>query len=170
MSGNILDRINAAKSNYYDQNQKNSFFKNKQKFDCATQIMNNLNETEVFKQIFVFSDDTISFNYALFKTIAHPDLYDRMADFIFQNVHILLSEYPNYNLNLYCAGITVSGLDRYKEFVQVISNKGLKNGANLLQKLNNIYAFNPPSFLDNAVSIICSIIVMDLTKKIHIVK
>lgn len=170
MSDNILDRINSAKSNYYSENQKNSFFKNNQKFDCARKIMSNVNEKEIFQRVFHFQNNKIRFDYTLFKTVAHPELYDRMADFIFENTLILLSMYGSYDLDIYASGVTVSGLDRYKDFVQVISAKGLKNGANLLQRLNKVYIYNPPSFLDNAIKLITSIIVVDVTQKIVIIK
>ena len=49
----ILNKINGAKEQFYSGNQKNSFFKKQQKFDCATSIMSNLNETEVLSNVFI---------------------------------------------------------------------------------------------------------------------
>ena len=62
----ILIKIQAAKSDFYMSNQKNVLFKKNQKFDCATNVMEGLDENEVFNRIFMTRNNEFVFNYAVF--------------------------------------------------------------------------------------------------------
>ena len=42
MDADILKKIELARNEYYTENQKNTFFKKQQKFDCAETITNNI--------------------------------------------------------------------------------------------------------------------------------
>ena len=77
----ILKKINGAKQDFYQSNQKNILFKNKQKFDCAASIMSNINEEEVFKNIIQIENDFLIMNYPVFKLVANPSNYEKMAHF-----------------------------------------------------------------------------------------
>ena len=165
----ILNKINGAKEQFYNQNQKNSFFKKQQKFDCALSIMSNLNETEVFSNIFVVRDDIIVFNYPVFKTIAHPDLYLRMTDYVFAITNNLNNTYGKFKVYIISTGVTISAIERYKDFVRVLSNKGLEIGAGLLTKMVHVQIYNPPSFVDHALKVIIPIVDESLWNKIIIV-
>lgn len=165
----ILNKINGAKEQFYSGNPKNSFFKKQQKFDCATSIMSSLNETEVLSNVFIVKDDIIIFNYPVFKTVAHPDLYLRMAEYIFTISTNLIDTYGTYKLYILCTGITVSAIERYKEFVSVVSKKGLENGKGLLNKMDSIQIHNPPSFIDNSLKILIPLVDNNLWSKIRII-
>lgn len=165
----ILNKINGAKEQFYSGNQKNSFFKKQQKFDCATSIMSNLNVTEVLSNVFVVKDDIIIFNYPVFKTIAHPDLYIQISEYLFSISTNLIDTYGTYKLYIICTGITVSAIERYKDFVSVISKKGLENGKGLLSKMVSIQIYNPPSFVDYGLKVIIPLVDNNLWNKISII-
>ena len=46
----IMNKINSLKTEYYLENKKNIIFKNNQKFDCATTIVQNINKTEFIRK------------------------------------------------------------------------------------------------------------------------
>jgi len=165
----ILKKINGAKEQFYSSNQKNSFFKNQQKFNCANSIMSSLNQTEVFSNIFMVKDDVLLFNYPVFKTVAHPNLYLSMAEYMFEISLNLIDKYGFYNLYINCSGITVSAIDRYKDFVSVASKKGLEDGRGLLSKINIIQIHNPPSFVDYGLKVLIPIVDNNLCNKIQII-
>ena len=165
----ILNKINGAKEQFYSGNPKNTFFKKQQKFDCAASIMSNLNETKVFSNIFIIKDDIIIFNYPVFKSVAHPDLYFRMAEYIFEISIKLIDTYGKYKLYILCTGITVSAIDRYKEFISVVSKKGLENGKGLLNNLESIQIHNSPSFIDHGLKVIIPLVDNSLWSKISII-
>jgi hypothetical protein len=165
----ILKKINSAKTDFYNDNQKNLFFKNKQKFDCAASIMTSFNEDEVFKNAFSVTDNIIIFNYPIFKLIANPEYYFKMAIYIFKITENILSVHSNYDIHLICTGVTISAIERYKEFVKVVSQTGLANGKNFLKSLNKISIINSPSFVDYGLKIIIPIVDLSLWNKIILV-
>jgi len=164
----ILMKINAAKSEFYASNQKNVLFKKNQKFDCANNIMEGLDENEVFSRIFPTKCNEFMFNYQVFKTVAHPELYERMGEFMFKTAKHLINTYGKYNLILDCTGITVSGIERYKDFVSTVSKQGLKRGEDLLQSMEKIYVYNPPSFINYGVQVLVPLVDPALNQKIVI--
>jgi hypothetical protein len=165
----ILMKINEAKNNFYVSNTKNTFLKNNQKFHCATQVMSQIDETEVFKRVFPTNCNQFMFNYALFKTVAHPNIYERMGEHMFQTAKQLIAQYGTYDLIFDCAGITVSGIERYKNFVSMVANLGLQRGENLLKSMNKIYVHNPPSFLNYGLQILIPLVDPSLSEKIVII-
>ena len=165
----ILMKIQAAKSDFYASNQKNVLFKKNQKFDCATNVMEGLDENEVFNRIFMTRNNEFVFNYAVFKTVAHPELYERMGEHMFKTAKRLIDTYGKYNLILDCNGITVSGIERYKDFVSTVSQQGLKRGANLLQSMEKIYIYNPPSFVNYGMQVLIPLVDPTLGQKIVLI-
>jgi hypothetical protein len=154
----ILRKINGAKQDFYQSNQKNILFKNKQKFECAASIMSNINEEEVFKNIVIIENDFLIMNYPVFKLVANPSNYERMASYIFKCTDEILLTNEIYNVRLITTGLTISAVERYKDFFKLVSSIGLKNGKGFLKKLDKIYIVDCPSFADYALNIIVPII------------
>ena len=154
----ILKKINGAKQEFYQSNQKNILFKNKQKFDCAASIMSNINEEEVFKNIVMIENDFLIMNYPVFKLVANPSNYEKLANYIFKCTDEILLTNEIYNVKLITTGLTISAVERYKDFFKLVSSIGLKNGKGFLKKLDKIYVVDCPSFADYALNIIVPII------------
>ena len=165
----ILQKINSAKEQFYSDNQKNTFFKKQQKFDCASSVMSGLNEMEVFANVFMVKENSIVFNYPVFKTVANPYYYEKMADYLFLISSQIIDSHGFYNIVVYCTGITISAVERYKEFVITVSKRGLNNSKGLLSKLNLVYIYNPPSFVDHGLKILIPLVDNNLWNKINIV-
>lgn len=166
----IMSKINSAKEQFYSDNHKNMFFKKQQKFDCATSVMSGLNENDVFANVFSVKDDIIFFNYPVFKTVAHPEYYSKMADYLFFASSNLIATYGSYRIFVNCDGVTISAIERYKDFVSVVSKRGLINDKGLLAKLNVVNICNPPSFVDHGLKIIIPLVDINLWSKICIVQ
>ena len=164
----ILQKINSAKEQFYSETPKNTFFKKQQKFDCASSVMSGLNEADVFSNIFIVKDDAILFNYPVFKTVANPEYYDKMADYLFDISSRIIQTYGSYTILVNCTSVTISAIERYKDFVSVVSKKGLANNKGLLIKLNSVHIFNPPSFVDHGLKILVPLVDNSLWDKIKI--
>ena len=145
----ILEKINALKGEYYSTNKKNILFKNDQKFDCANTIVQNMNMTELFNSIIQINNNEFLCNYSLFKTIINPTIYMDFIEFIFQINDKILQIYPTYNLYIDLKGLTMTGVERYKDFISLLSKEGQRNGKNFLQRLNHVYLTNPPFMIAN---------------------
>ena len=46
-------------------------------------------------------------------------------------------------------GLTMTGVERYKGFITLLSDEGKKNGKNFLLKLSHVYIINPPFMVAN---------------------
>jgi hypothetical protein len=46
-------------------------------------------------------------------------------------------------------GLTMTAVERYKDFVSLLSEQGKVNGKNFLEKLNHVYIVNPPFMISN---------------------
>jgi hypothetical protein len=141
---NILQKIEALKSEYYNTNSKNILFKNSQKFDCAESIVQNIDLTKLFQTIIQIQGNQMHFNYNVFKTVIHPSIYMDFINYIFQINEQILQVCSTYDVIVDFKGLTMTGVERYKDFVSLLSDQGKLNGKNFLQKLNCVYITNPP--------------------------
>ena len=155
---NILNRINAVKKEYYEEKPKNLLFKKQQKFDCADSVTKNIDINTILPFIFKADGDTIFFNYNVFKIIASPTVYLTMANYLFTVTEQIIGTYSCYNLNVDLTGLTMSAIERYREFLVIVSGEGLRNGKGLLKHLKLIHVHNPPSFVEYLCSIVIPIV------------
>jgi hypothetical protein len=147
---NILNKINAMKNDYYTANTKNLLFKNKQKFDCAQQILQNIDLETLFRTIIrVVDQNKIHFDYNVFKTVMNPSIYMDLIYFIFQVNDKILEISNSYDVFIDMKGLTMTGVERYKDFISLLSEQGKVNGKNFLEKLNHVYIVNPPFMISN---------------------
>ena len=142
---NILNKINSMKSDYYSANSKNILFKNQQKFDCAQSIIQNIDLNALFNMIMkVTEQNHIHFNYSVFKTVMNPSIYMEFIYFIFKVNDDILKTCNSYEVYLDFKGLTMTGVERYKDFITLLSDQGKVNGKNFLEKLDHAYVINPP--------------------------
>jgi hypothetical protein len=165
----LLEKIQKAKQEYYSENQKNVFFKNKQKIECASQVVQQIDMNIVFEQIINFKDNYIIFNYPIFKLVANPSIYLELANRIFFITGEILNKYPKYNVLVNLQGITISAFERYKDFVKLVSSEGFKNGNNFLKSLDKIYIENPPSIAETGFKIIQPFLDSIITERIIVI-
>lgn len=148
-SNSILEKIDSLKNNYYTENKKNTFFKNNQKFDCANTIVQQMNKTDLFNSIILINENQLLVNYTMFKTIIHPDIYMDLIHFIFQQNDTILQTNGMYDVIIDLKGLTMTGVERYKDFITTLSLEGQRNGKNFLQKLGQVRIVNPPFMISN---------------------
>jgi hypothetical protein len=158
MDADILKKIESARNEYYTENQKNIFFKKQQKFDCAETITNNIDIDAIMPFIFKVEQNTIKINYNIFKSVASPVIYMKMATYLLQLTEAIINTYSTYNLHVDLAGLTMSAIERYRGFVSLVSGEGLKNGKGLLKHLEFVHVFNPPTFVEYLCSIVIPIV------------
>jgi hypothetical protein len=146
----ILNKINAIKTRYYLANTKHMLFKNEQKFDCAKTIVDNMDLNLLFNSIIqIRGTNELHFNYTVFKTVVNPSIYNDLISFIFKTNDHILETCSSYTVYIDVKGLTMTGVERYKDFVVLLSDQGKINGKNFLEKLTNVYIVNPPFMISN---------------------
>ena len=148
-SDDIMNKINSLKNDYYSENKKNLLFKNGQKFDCANTIVQNMNKADLFNSILRHEENRLVFNYSMFKTIIHPAIYIDFIYYIFEVNEDILATHTTYDVIVDVKGLTMTGVERYKDFISVLSLEGHKNKKNFLQKLGQVKIVNPPFMITN---------------------
>jgi len=147
---NILDKIHAMKSDYYSANSKNMLFKNQQKFDCAQSIIQQVDLNELFATIIrVNEQNQIHVNYSIFKTVMNPSIYMEFIYYIFRVNSMILETCSSYVVYIDLKGLTMTGVERYKDFISLLSEQGKVNGMNFLEKLEHVFILNPPFMISN---------------------
>jgi len=147
---NILDKIHAMKSDYYSANSKNMLFKNQQKFDCAQSIIQKVDLNELFATIIRVNElNQIHVNYSIFKTVMNPSIYMEFIYYIFRVNSIILETCSSYVVYIDFKGLTMTGVERYKGFISLLSEQGKVNGMNFLDKLEHVFVLNPPFMISN---------------------
>ena len=121
---NILNLINAVKKEYYDEKPKNLLFKKQQKFDCADSVTKNIDINAILPFIFRAEGDTIFFNYSVFKVVASPSIYLTMANYLFSITEQVIGANSSYNLSVDMTGLTMSAIERYRDFDVTVSSEG----------------------------------------------
>lgn len=165
-SNDILEKINSLKNDYYTENKKNTFFKNNQKFDCANTIVQQMNKMELFNSIIRIDGNRLLVSYSMFKTIIHPDIYLDLIHFIFQQNDTILHTHAMYDVVVDLKGLTMTGVERYKGFISLLSDEGQRNGKNFLQKLQKITIINPPFMVANVGKILLPLMDKSVKEKI----
>ena len=148
-SSDILEKINSLKKEFYSENKKNILFKNQQKFDCANIIVQTMDLDVLFNSIIEVKDNSFFFNYNMFKAIITPIVYMKFISFIFEMNAKTLKDYLTYDVIVDCKGLTMTGVERYKDFISLLSLQGQKNEQNFLQKVTRIVIINPPFMISN---------------------
>jgi hypothetical protein len=149
-SDSILDKIDAIKNDFYSTNKKNILFKNQQKFECAESIIQNIDLNMLFNTVICVNENNqMCFNYIVFKTIINPSVYMGLIQYIFKINEKILEVCTSYDVYIDLKGLTMTGVERYKDFVSLLSEQGKINGKNFLEKLNNVYLLNPPFMISN---------------------
>jgi hypothetical protein len=123
--------------------------KNQQKFDCANTIVQTIDLDVLFNTIIQVKENTFFFNYNIFKTIITPMVYMKFISFIFEINAKTLKDYLTYDVIVDCKGLTMTGVERYKDFISLLSLQGQKNEQNFLQKVTRIMIINPPFMVSN---------------------
>jgi hypothetical protein len=148
-SSDILEKINSLKKEFYSENKKNILFKNQQKFDCANTIFQTMDLDVLFNSIIEVKENTFFFNYNIFKAIITPIVYMKFISFIFEMNEKTLKNYSTYDVIVDCKGLTMTGVERYKDFISLLSFQGQQNEKNFLQKLTRIMIIHPPFMVSN---------------------
>jgi hypothetical protein len=164
----ILDKINALKADYYATNNKNIIFKKQQKFDLAHNIMQSIDLNSLFKTIVQISDNVMRINYGVFKTVMNPNLYENMVWYIFTACDTLVQQCGTFQITIDLKGLTMTGVERYKGFISMLSQAGLTNGKNYLKHIDKIRLENPPFMIANMGQILLPLVDPSVKDKIII--
>lgn len=164
----ILDKINALKADYYATNNKNMLFKKQQKFDLANSISQSIDLDTLFGSIIQVSKLTMKFNYGIFKTVMNPNMYESLVQYIFKASDALVNDSDTFHVILDLKGLTMTGVERYKGFVSMLSQAGITYGKDFLKHIDKMYIENPPFMISSMAQVLLPLVDKSVKDKIVI--
>ena len=157
MAENIKDKIQSVQDTYYQQNNKNIFFKKSQKKDCANKVIDEIGLNNLIEKTIYYQEGTnvIWLNYPVFKTFVTDDVCDKLTNYLIELLKYGKKYYNKVDIKVNLDGLTITGLERYKNVVEHSMNR-------LSDKYDSIIEtcilINAPSFTGQLISLFSNII------------
>lgn len=146
----IVNDITKLQEEYYKQNNKNTFLKKTQKYDCANIISQQLNFHVLFeKTLYVLKYGEIYFDYTIFKTYIHPEIFDDFLEYVNKISFEYIDVIPEYTLHLNFQTLSISAFERYWPLVKRIMNQFPVTG----NKMQKTYIYHTPTIVDHVMKV-----------------
>lgn len=150
-SATAATSVNDVQSEFFRSQPKNWLFnKRKQKDDCAAAVCMQMTPTALINATVytIPKSNQIYIDYSIFKSFAHPAIYCDIVDRIVQNFHDCSETYGSFDVHINLASLTVSGIERYREFIDTFITNCLQRNLEYSTKLNRMYLYNVPHILE----------------------
>lgn len=164
----IMTAIEELQQKYYKTNNKNTFFKKKQKYECADSVTNQIGLDIILNQcIYVFDNNKINIDYTIFKTFANPNNYHDIKVFLATTINKCIHKHKSFEIFINLDTLTISAIERHRNIIIGFAEHGQNNGYE--KYLTNMELSNTPSFITTTTSILSSFISPKVTElvKIH---
>jgi hypothetical protein len=135
---------------YSESGGKNIFFKNTQKYNCASHLTSKIPLQSMLERMCMVlpGDDCIYISYPTFKTFAHPDVFNEIISYILLHLDYLQNKRGRINVIMDLNGFSVSAAGRYMEFIKLLCNSCFGKNASYIDILNNFTVYNCPTVID----------------------
>ena len=98
-STDMMATIESLQEQYYKINNKNSFFKKTQKYECADLVTNKVGiDVMLEKCIYIFDNNKIYIDYPIFKTFANPNNYHDISVFLVNHINDCIKKYKKFEI------------------------------------------------------------------------
>jgi len=170
--GNITEKIKELQTKYYNKNGSYILFKNAQKIECATEIVNNIPINTLLNDTIYIVETTnqIYIKYEILKSFANPSVYTYIIDHISNLVQISITNHKSFELHINMNTFTITAANRYKELIQMFCEKALQTNSIYHTKLNKIYLYNYPAIIPVLTKLFSSFVDNSARGKVVMVK
>jgi len=168
----LENEIDKLKDEFYSSSSKNMFFKSKQKFECANQIMSKVPlETLLYKTCrYIPNEHLIYVDYTIFKSYATPEIFNLITDYIITVFSEFRQKYGHLTVAINLDTFTVSACDRYKTIIQIFCDKCFQQQNNFTQALRTFDIYNVPSTFETIKQIMTPFLLEEVKSKIRLYK
>ena len=146
-SNSLEKQLEEFRGNYYQNHQKNTFFKESQKNDCAKKLTQQFSLVHLLEKSIYSNKHVIFFNYPLIKTFMHPGIYSNVISYIDNMIEKLLQVYNVIDIHVDMDTFTMTAAQRYNDLIKTFCSKYLQNEERIKQ-FNTIYIQNSPSVIE----------------------
>lgn len=165
-----LEEIIKCKEEFYETTKKNLFFKKAQKRDCAELISNRFDIVELMNHTFwiIPNKNILYFDYRIFRLYGHPDNYKNIIENVIRFCIWCVSEYGNFVISVNLAAFTVSGAERYRDFILRFCEECMKDGVPYSDKLLAMNLYNIPNSVDQISRLLLPLIPLEVRPKLQL--
>ena len=145
-----------ARTKFYDDHRKNTFFKQSQKFECATQVSQMFNiEVLLAKTAYrIPNTNKIMLEYPLFKTYATPDNYIQIATYITDLFRTTILETGSYEVHVDMNSFSISACERYRPALCIFNDICMADTTPYSTSLVKLVIYNKPSMITQCLNLI----------------
>lgn len=149
-NSNLKNNLQQLQNEFYNNSNKNFFFKNKQKLDCAQNIGSQYDLDTLLHNTFVVIPNTnkIFMEYTIFKLFANPTNYNNIISHLYTLIKHCIDNYGNYEVHVNLDTFSVSSCHRYKDILKMYCNMCLNNETEFNIKLVKVSLYNIPNVFD----------------------
>ena len=150
MSQSLIDELNQMKSEFYSENGKNSFFKKKQKEECARRISAKYSIEQLAQATIYIIPNTnrVFFDYTIFKLFANPDNFTYLTEYIIYKFSTCIRDYGNFIVDFNLDTFTVSAAERYKDVVKAYCDACRSRDTDFVNLMISMNIYNTPSVME----------------------
>jgi hypothetical protein len=150
-NSNLKNDLQKLQNEFYNNSNKNIFFKNKQKLNCATNISSLCDFNTLCSNTFVIipNCNKIFMDYTVFKLYANPTNYNEIITYLCNLLQYCIDEYGNYEVHVNLDTFSVSSCHRYKDILQMYCDVCLNNSTDFNVKLIKVCLYNIPNVFDS---------------------
>ena len=172
LEDNITDKIKKLKTEYYNEKGSSILFKNAQKMECATEIINNIPIHTLLRETIFIVENTnqIYIKYEILKSFANPSVYTSIIDHISNLVQVSITNHKSFELHINMNTFTITAANRYKVLIQMFCEKALQTNSIYHTKLNKIYLYNYPAIIPVLTKLFSSFVDNSARGKVVMVK
>jgi len=149
MNSSFQTKIAELQSNYYENNNKNRFFKSNQKLECANMVTKSFDMNVLFRNTIYVLPNTnrIYFDYPIFKTFANPDMFEPFVTYIYNLIHNVIDKYSVYEMHVNWNTYSVSAHERYKNLYTMFLRRYEESGTNFHDNISSLHVYYTPTVI-----------------------
>jgi hypothetical protein len=144
----LKEQVEIFKKQFFDQNKKNIFLKNKQKLEIAQKISESFNLNDLIKKTCFIIPNTnkIFIDYTVFKLYANTNNYSIILNHIISLYIDCIQVYKVFEVHVNLKSLTPSATEKYKTCIEMFNS--MTSNSVISPYLTNWYIYNPPSMIE----------------------
>jgi len=149
MESNILNKLDALKNEYYQNNTKNTFFKNSQKNDCASNITNKLDLQTLFQHTVYNINQTnhIYFDYTFFKNYMNDSILENIIQYAIELFAQVIHKHGHIVFHVNMDTYSITSHERFKHIYPMFFEACNNNNIIFNKHISSLFAYNSPKVL-----------------------
>jgi hypothetical protein len=149
MNSSFQRKITNLQSKYYENHNKNRFFKSNQKLECATLVTKSFDVEVLFSNAIYVLPNTnhIYFNYPVFKTFAIPDMFESFVTYVYTLIHDVIDKYSVYEMHVNWNTYSVSAHERYKNLYTMFLARYEASCTNFHDNITSLHVYYTPTII-----------------------